>query len=521
MITATDIIYLGTLHSASTAVWYSDRSKLGCNIRGGSPGFLRHCWDEAKQRHCVVMPDFSGNRFMQSLGNMKDNPVAGIAIPVFRQASSKDARRGSGAVYLTCETETFTGSAASAIIRGFKGVTKMWITGYAKVDNSLAVNEDDSLVQHGDAGKKKGQHIMYSPYNPPVRRLASEGGLANGSSGASDLSVMQASLTDAQLHSAELATFSWTVQNKEEATRLAGSYRPGQYVIADAQHLLDTRITLYTHMAQFAGGEKDLNDDGVRSWTCSSTLPWRDGDESWTFTTTLRRVSRGGVTPTLFSMAQRIAAARESEETGMPPWAPKLTILGIQGDFVPDIPEGEEQDQRLYLCSGVGITPLLAHISGIQPGRQADILALVTCRSEELNATQRVLENALAQVASANAGVRWLKVKVHILVARGQSDEESSALQNGEEMPLTTSSSSDVEALAQIWYHQRLMEGSLQSGNTEIQSGSFIMPAKDVAEIPLSSRIAYLCGAMRFEMVARAALRNAGVQDVRSESFTY
>lgn len=431
----------------------------------------------------MLLPDFSGNRFVQSLGNIAGgDKVAGITIPVFKPDGS-----GTDVVYLTCEAEVLSGEEARAVMRGFSGVTKLWVTGYVRIDDALPLRM---------AGGEEA--VGWSPYNPIVRGAAQEASLAKTPSA-------EAKLVDVELHSETLATFHWSAPRE-----VGEKHRPGQHIIVDASRLLDTRVTLYAHMARYPGGEKELNDDGTRSWTISRA--WWPSEpsekEEWRFTTTLRRVPRGGVTPSLFSMAQRILAAREEkgvEPDAMPPWAPRLPILGVEGEFCTSSGEDQSGGERsVYVCNGIGVTPLLAHISGRkravagsdEPVTKVDVLAVVACRGDELDVMRGLVEAA----AGHGGEEEGFEMQVHYLV---RSDEA------------TATTPTKLSANATAWHGARLTTSSFIGGNEPATPG-FAIPSKDV-----TGRTAYVCGTRSFESTAKTALSAAGVDVIRTESFSY
>lgn len=474
----TDTIYLGTRHTASPEA-YGDRSKLGCNIRGGRSGFIQHHWDSERERHCLLLPDYSGNRFLQSLGNISGgDPVAGVTIPIFKE-------KGTDVLYLTCEAEVVSGEEARSLVRGVSGVTKLWVTGYSMIEGALPLG----------VTKQQGKEAVgWSPYNPILRYA--------GAKGSSTPSAV-ATLTDVAIHSPTLATFTWSCP-----ISTGKSYRPGQHIICDASHLLDTRVTLYSHMAQFPGGEKDLNDDGTRSWTISRAWHDKGGEGKWHFTTTLRRVPRGGVTPTLFSMAQRITAAREEDsQAAMPSWAPKVPILGVDGEFTAADEQEAEGRGSVYVCSGIGVTPLLAHLSGklregqaVEEGKR-DVLAIVACRADELEAMRGLVEDAARYAGSEE------ELRIHFLVKADEQDGEAAELKE----------STALSSRATAWHGARLTPSSFSDGGeSNSDAGTFKIPSE-----ALAGRIAYICGARPFEQAAKQALAAAGIVDIRTESFSY
>src|SRR5947207_6297074 len=73
-----------------------------CNHRGGSPGFARLTQDA--NGTILTYPEYSGNRFYQTLGNLTTSPVAGITFPDFDTGDI---------LYLTGTVEILIGEAAS------------------------------------------------------------------------------------------------------------------------------------------------------------------------------------------------------------------------------------------------------------------------------------------------------------------------------------------------------------------------------------------------------------------------
>jgi hypothetical protein len=62
ILASTDMLFLASKHSGSSDAYPADPPRLGNNIRGGPPGFLRAYFDEAAQRQAIILPDWSGNR---------------------------------------------------------------------------------------------------------------------------------------------------------------------------------------------------------------------------------------------------------------------------------------------------------------------------------------------------------------------------------------------------------------------------------------------------------------------------
>lgn len=62
IISSADMLFLASKHSGDKDGYPVDPSRLGNNIRGGPPGFLRTFFDEEAGSTCIVLPDWSGNR---------------------------------------------------------------------------------------------------------------------------------------------------------------------------------------------------------------------------------------------------------------------------------------------------------------------------------------------------------------------------------------------------------------------------------------------------------------------------
>jgi len=244
------------------------------------------------------------------------------------------------------------------------------------------------------------------------------------------------------------------------------------------------------------GQEKELNDDGVRSWTISSS---RSIGDEFEFQLTLRRVPGGAVTPNLFWQGQRLQELQSKNlqdapfETYTLPEDPLvLPLLGITGDML--LPSNPTK--LLYLTSGIGITPLLAHLRqlssrAVQDQQPLDVIAILACREGEARNLQSLIQAAVLSQGNAPSGV-----KVHILT---RSDEEAFPVSNFE---------------VNIHKDKRLGIDSFSSDSKPVHP-TFSLP------IPIQDREIYLCGTPAFEKVAREALENVGIRKFNHESFAF
>ncbi|CAN9089225.1 unnamed protein product [Alternaria alternata] len=230
---------------------------MDVNHRGGPPGFVRMI-----DSSTLVYPEYSGNRFYQSLGNLMLNPKIGIVFPDYETGD---------VLYLTGTTEILAGADAAALLPGSNLAVKITISECRFVANGLPFR-----------GSKK----IPSPYNPLVRTLASEGNIR----GTLSVSHTMASLTKKEVLTPSIARFTFTVRD-------GITYQPGQWIALDFSKELDIG---YEHMRDDDPGS--LNDDFVRTFTISS-MPNKDHGKESEFEMTIRNV--GTVTRFLFQQNER------------------------------------------------------------------------------------------------------------------------------------------------------------------------------------------------------------------------
>ncbi|KAL9012916.1 MAG: hypothetical protein Q9173_002357 [Seirophora scorigena] len=234
-------------------------------------------------------------------------PKAGIVIPDFDNGD---------VLYLTCTTETVIGKDAAVILPR----------------SSLAVKvhlEEARFIKTGLAFRaRRGES---SPYNPPVRFLATE------RAGVDPPSVTNqnvcARLIGKELLSPSIGRFRFSVSSAAGTGRLC---EPGQYVALAFDEELGVG---YSHMRD--DDPWSLNDDLVRTFTVSS--PTRGSLPQDEFEITIRSV--GKVTRFLF---------RQNIRPGL-----EIPIKGFAGTFSIKQPNG---DVVPSVAGGIGITPLLAHL---------------------------------------------------------------------------------------------------------------------------------------------------------------
>ncbi|KAM0755721.1 hypothetical protein T439DRAFT_320434 [Meredithblackwellia eburnea MCA 4105] len=329
-------LYLATSSGSGTP---SFPSHLGCNHRGGPRGFVRVVPSSAGRQ--FVIPDFSGNRFMSSLGNVELDPHVGIAFPDFATGDI---------LYITGEAKNYLGNEAARIMERSKLVTVVDITGFVFVKDALTTRIPPGVKPEP------------SPYSPRIRFLVEEKEKAGFKSGGSKGSEIEAKLVRMEKLREDIARFSFEVDEPME-------WKPGQYVVLDCLSLLGGEVG-YQHMAY--GNEKSVNEDGVRTWTISSA-PSRTSPQS--FSITLRHPPRGLITTQLFH--------RLNSTTSLPPLT--LPVLGMGGEFL--LPTGSMR-KMLWMAGGIGITPFLAFLGSLSQnnpnGEAWDVQLLVATREPEV-----------------------------------------------------------------------------------------------------------------------------------------
>ncbi|KAG6361385.1 hypothetical protein INS49_009612 [Diaporthe citri] len=336
----------------------ADSRTMDTNNRGGPPGFVRVMHNSPGDGVDLVYPEYSGNRLYQSLGNMHVRPLVGICVPDF---DSGDV------LYLTGETEILVGPDAGRILPHTKLAVKIHVT---------AANMPD-----------------YSPYNPPVRRLAAEqeAGLALPGD-ANTKPPATATLVSRDIITPTVARFTFRL----ETSRKLNKWKPGQHATLDFAPELDIG---WSHMRE--DDPASLNDDFVRTFTVSNAAPGRiDSDDD--------TISDG--------TELQITARRHGPATGLlwrqNPRVPlELPVLGFGGseEFRAPLGGGGETKKKAAVFVAGGAPGLLASFPSGEPNfsllwslRAADLpLALDSfARCEGLAARTRVFVSGEASTAA-------------------------------------------------------------------------------------------------------------------------
>ena len=279
---------------------------MSTNHRGGPPGFVRILFDHDSATSMVVWPEYSGNRFYQTLGNLQTTPRAGLVFPDFDTGD---------VLYLTCTTDIIIGKEAAALLPRSNLLVR------AKIDAARFVRQGLAF---------RGRHGERSPYNPPVRFLASESNRYDAQ--ASSDNMVYAKLIKKDVLTPTIARLRFSVSDPEAA----GRWNPGQYV---ALAFEDELSAGYSHMRD--DDPKSLNDDYVRTFTVSSSAGRDLPDDE--FDITIRNV--GEVTRFLF---------RQEVRSGL-----EVPLKGFGGSFrIKQLPN----EINPLVAGGIGITPMLAYL---------------------------------------------------------------------------------------------------------------------------------------------------------------
>lgn len=325
---ATELLGRADLFFLSTAA--ADGRTMDTNHRGGPPGFVRVMRNSAEDGVDLVYPEYSGNRLYQSLGNMHVRPLVGVCVPDFESGD---------VLYLTGETQILVGADAARILPHTKLAVKIHVTAARYVAKGLP-------FRGGGSGATD-----YSPYNPPVRRLASE--QEEGLALADTKPSATATLVSRDIITPTVARFTFRLGTTPG--KKLDRWKPGQHVTLDFAPELDIG---WSHMRE--DDPASLNDDFVRTFTVSNApaqpINDGDGDEDPLITdgTELQITARkhGPATGLLWRQNMRVPL--------------ELPVLGFGGSEAFRAPlDGAGEKEAVFVAGGVGITPILAQAPGL------------------------------------------------------------------------------------------------------------------------------------------------------------
>jgi ferredoxin-NADP reductase len=311
---------------------------MDVNNRGGPKGFMRLESNE-QDGAVLVWPEYSGNNLYQTLGNLQTDPRAGICIPDFESGD---------VLYLTGETEVFTGKAAGEVLEHTGLAVRFRVTAGRFVKAGLPLR--------GEVGEP-------SPYNPRVRLLKSEA--MEKVDGTKDSGVMAKLIKKKKLTP--------TITRYRFAMSEPTTWKPGQYV---ALSYYDELYMGYSHMRD--DDPQSINDDLLRTFTVSSHHG--EGLHGEEFEITVRKVGR---------VTDHMSWINERSSFEVP-------LIGFGGDFKIEQQNGEVTP---FVAAGIGITPLLGQLPDLDMAR---LHLFWTVGVQDIGLVQDVLERnpALAKSTS-------------------------------------------------------------------------------------------------------------------------
>lgn len=356
-ILSADTVFVGSIYKSQKLTATNFPSHAGMNARSGLPGFMRVSPSDGKT---IVLPDYSGNRFVSSLGNIEATGLVGFTIVSFTTGD---------VLYLTGTAENIVGQDALKIMKRHSAITVVKVTGFTFVKDALPLRQ------------QSGTPIERSPYSPKIKYLVEESGAELGQTGG-----RKAELKSATQLSHDLAVFKFSVPPLDGANKLR--IRPGQAVVLDFMDWMGR--PQYRHMSN--AKPSLLNDDRVRTWTVSNAH--EAGDVSW-FEVTMREAKGGAVTGALFDLLR--GSGKGYGSTFTPEKAVVAEIAGVTGDFSLS-PTGVN---AIWAAGGIGITPFLAMLNALAVREQpekGDITLAVSTKEPEIMV--ELLRQVLARLPS-------------------------------------------------------------------------------------------------------------------------
>ncbi|KAJ5088912.1 hypothetical protein N7456_012528 [Penicillium angulare] len=336
-ISIADTAFIGSVYLSQESTRAKFSSHAGMNARSGLPGFIRV---RPSDYRTIVLPDYSGNRFLSSLGNIESTGVVALTIPSFLTGD---------VLYITGTAESLVGQDAVKIMKGQSAITLIQVTGFKFVKDALPLRQQyDTPVER-------------SPYSPKVKYLIEESGAEFN-----NYSAHKAELESAIQLSDDLAVFRFKIHTNSAAQNL--SIRSGQAIVLDFMSWIGP--PKYQHMSN--SKPSLLNDDRVRTWTVSSSHELEN--INW-FELTMREVKGGAVTGALFDLLRQWKNSYGSNYKLKK--SVTAEIVGITGDF--DV--GQTAFDTLWVAGGIGVTPFLSMLSALTmkaPQSKTITLALST-----------------------------------------------------------------------------------------------------------------------------------------------
>ncbi|KAF9105726.1 hypothetical protein BGX29_011597 [Mortierella sp. GBA35] len=297
-------------------------SGMDCNHRGGNPGFAR-----VNGNNQIVFPDYSGNRFFNTLGNVVNDDRVGLLFINFEAG----------------DTLQMTGRARILIGKEAQEV-------YPHAQRAVQVTIEDSILRPGSLPFRMRTKEL-SPYNPVTPSHQQRG---------IDKSAVPiaATLSNITVHTDDIRTFHFKTSRPIR-------YSPGQYAVLDFGAF---NTMGYRHMAP--DNPHSLNDDYIRTWTISSAPlglsstsspdTKHSSPDAWNeiseFALTIKRKPSGAISNLLHNLPL------DPQQPFMVP------LICTGGSFVLPEPESTNTSPKsskvAMVSGGIGSTPFLSMIRG-------------------------------------------------------------------------------------------------------------------------------------------------------------
>ncbi|WP_299852313.1 pyridoxamine 5'-phosphate oxidase family protein [uncultured Roseovarius sp.] len=454
-------VFLATKHT-SDGTTAGARTDMGVNHRGGAPGFTR-LYEENEGSHVttyLVLPDHSGNRFYQSLGNIETDPQVGLVFPDFATGEI---------LYITGDAENLLGDDADALMPRASLLTRIKVTG--------------AVFVRGGLNLKLASQEQLSPYNPPIKYLRAEleqmGHAIETHEAATPLA---ATLVATKPLSSTISTFEFALSAPIKAPL------PGGFGVFDFSDLVDAG---YSHMNET--NPQLVNEDYVRTWTLSGGAKYDEENNAFRTTNrvsvTVKRKPGGLMSNVLHTNAEKLITHKLPAQF-------KGTGAGFSCfSEMAESSRPKLQEKMLWIAGGVGITPFMAMWDGIKQVAKAypqdlstDIVLLYSGRDDDI----AVLQHFAEQNSSVSD-----QVTLHIVT-----------FQSAGENPLAAKSARDD--LYATFTDQPLKFEERRMQSDDIQS---------VAHIEM--RDVYMCGPEAMMISTEAALNNLGIEEARRHRETF
>jgi NAD(P)H-flavin reductase len=353
-----DTVFIGSIYKSEAVHTARHPSHAGMNSRGGLPGFVRVM---PSDRRTIIVPDYSGNKMLMSLGNIVSSGLAALTFVSFLTGD---------VLYVTGAGSVLTGPPALKIMARQACVLKLETSGFVFVRDAFPVRQ------------KSGTAAEPSPYSPKIKYLNDEPE-ALASAGVDHKAKVVSILQLAE----DIAVFKFQVIPSPDRKDLM--IRPGQAIILDFMDWLGPPA--YQHMAD--DHPQSINDDRVRTWTVSSS---HESELPLWFEMTMREMKGGAVTGALFDLV-RHHPRRKLGELVQVNSNVVAGVIGVAGDFF--IKPGSVK--LLFVAGGIGLTPFLSMFDalGNRGGNaQGDIVLALATRDPDV--FLQLIEMSLAKVSS-------------------------------------------------------------------------------------------------------------------------